>query len=82
VSNVIENSVNKQEKMLKIIQTENMFAKASGGYEQQIVIVLEKKFDRKYREVKAKFFDSNGWQSIVPITQIYHQVKYTTPFKV
>ena len=61
--------------MLKIIQTENMFAKANSADEQQVVIVLKKKLDKEHRELRAKFFDSNGWQAVVPITQILHQVK-------
>ncbi len=76
VSNVIENSANRQEKTLKISETENMFSKANGGDQQRVVIVLKKKLDKDQCELRAKFFDLDGWQEIVPITQIFHQVKF------
>lgn len=82
VSNVIENSINRQDKLLKITETENMHAKANGGDAHRVVIVLKKKLEKDHRDLRAKFFDSNGWQVVVPITQILHQVKFLPSFKI
>ena len=77
VSNIISNSSRKS--TLQILRTANMYSPASGG---QNVIIFLKKLEKDQKALSVKFFDENGWSSIVELKDhtIHYQVRNYASF--